>query len=84
MNTIATMVVKLRRKTKLTQSQLAMIAGTKQSVIARLESGTDKRVPSLDLLGRIVSASNMKLNVSFFLDSKKSISKRTAASYIFI
>lgn len=64
-NAIAGMVVDLRMTAKLTQIQLAQRAGTTQSVIARLESGTDKRIPSLDLLARIAAASNAKLNFSF-------------------
>ncbi len=64
-NAIAKMIVELRYSAKLTQQQLAKKAGTTQSVIARLESGTDERIPSIDLLARIASASHATLNISF-------------------
>lgn len=64
-NAIAKMVVELRQSAKMTQQQLAKKAGTTQSVIARLESGTDERMPSIDLLARIASASHAILNISF-------------------
>ena len=54
-----------RSKAGLTQLGLAHRAKTSQTVIARLESGTDRRVPSLDLLERIASALKAKLMLSF-------------------
>lgn len=59
------MVVNLRNKAHLTQSQLAEKAGTTQPVIARLESGADTRIPSLALLARIAAASQAKLHLWF-------------------
>lgn len=64
-NAIARMTIELRHSAKLTQQQLARKAKTTQSVIARLESGEDERIPSIDLLARIASASHAKLNISF-------------------
>lgn len=64
-NNIAKMVCAMRNKAALTQKELAKKAGTTQSVVARLESGQDSRVPSLDLLARVAKASDMKLNISF-------------------
>ena len=64
-NGIAKMIVELRHSASLTQQQLAKKTGTTQSVIARLESGTDERIPSIDLLARIASASHATLNISF-------------------
>lgn len=64
-NAIAQLVVRLRKNKKLTQSQLAEKLGTTQSVIARLESGSDSRMPSLDMLTRIANATQMKINLSF-------------------
>lgn len=63
-NQIAKMFVDLRKKAKLTQNTLAKKAGTTQPVIARLESGSDNRLPSLDLLARIAAATNSKLKIT--------------------
>jgi ribosome-binding protein aMBF1 (putative translation factor) len=62
---IARLVRDARLKAGLTQAQLAKRAQSSQVVIARLESGTDQRVPSLDLLERIASALKAKLLVRF-------------------
>lgn len=64
-NEISKLIVKLRQTAHLTQKELAIKAGTTQPVIARLESGNDTRVPSLELLARIAHASNSKLFLSF-------------------
>lgn len=64
-NSIAEMVVKLRLSKKLTQSELAKKVGTSQSAIARLESGSDTRIPSLDMLSRIADATKTKVNIVF-------------------
>lgn len=58
---LAKMVHELRESLNLTQVELAEKAGTTQPVIARLESGRDNRIPSLDLLAKIAQASNKKL-----------------------
>jgi ribosome-binding protein aMBF1 (putative translation factor) len=62
---IARLVRDARLKAGLTQSQLAQKAQSSQVVIARLESGTDGRVPSLELLERIAGALKAKLLVRF-------------------
>ena len=64
-NEISKLIVRLRQTTHLTQKELAYKAGTTQPVSARLESGNDSRVPSLELLARIAHASNSKLFLSF-------------------
>jgi DNA-binding XRE family transcriptional regulator len=64
-NEISKLIVKLRKTARLTQKELAEKAGTTQPVIARLESGNDIRVPSLELLARIAYASNSKLHLFF-------------------
>ena len=60
---LAAAVKVARTRAKLTQSQLAKKVKTSQSVIARLESGTDSRTPSLPLLARIAAACNGTLEV---------------------
>lgn len=64
-NEIASMVHQLRQAAHLTQEQLASRAHTTQPVIARLESGSDNRIPSLALLARIAVASNATLHLAF-------------------
>ena len=62
---IAHLVRGSRQKASLTQAELAKRSNTNQTVIARLESGSDERIPSLDLLERIARALKAKLMVSF-------------------
>ena len=68
-NAIARMVVKMRRKAHLTQVELAKRAATSQSVIARLESGRDSRMPSLGLLTRVATAAHAKLKLNFVMEN---------------
>jgi transcriptional regulator with XRE-family HTH domain len=56
--------VQLRKQTKLTQAELAKKAETTQAVVARLEGGTDRRIPSLLLLTKLAHAANAKLKIS--------------------
>jgi transcriptional regulator with XRE-family HTH domain len=64
-NEIAKMVVKLRQQAHLTQQELAIKAGTTQPVIARLESGSDSRIPSLELLAKLADATNTNLEIAY-------------------
>lgn len=56
-------VIEARIKRKMTQAQLAKKVGTKQSAIARLESGNVN--PSLNFMERIAVALGLKLNIEF-------------------
>lgn len=62
---IAMAVKTARKRARLTQAQLARKIGTTQSVIARLEGGGDRRVPSLSLLARIATACHGELELGF-------------------
>jgi DNA-binding XRE family transcriptional regulator len=62
---IAHAVRTARLKADLTQAQLARLIGTTQSVIARLEGGSDKRVPSIPLLARIAKACGAHFEFGF-------------------
>ncbi len=62
---IAHAVRTARMKADLTQAELAKFIGTTQSVIARLEGGTDKRVPSIPLLARIAAACGAHFEFGF-------------------
>ena len=56
-------LIQMRDYKKLTQLDLATKIGTKQSAIARLESGRVN--PSFDLLGKIASVLGYKMEVNF-------------------
>ena len=60
---LARRVRALREKRKLTQAELAELAGTGQAAIARIEAG--RTVPKLDLLVRIAAALGTQLEVRF-------------------
>ena len=64
---LAATVRTLRKKAGLTQAQLALRIDTAQSVIARLEGGMDRRIPSLPLLAKIADAchGDLELRVRF-------------------
>jgi DNA-binding XRE family transcriptional regulator len=62
---ISQRIYEMRIKSGLSQKELAEKANTTQPVIARLESGKDNRVPSLNLLDKIAHAVNKKINISF-------------------
>lgn len=62
---IAYLVRNTRQRLGLTQTELAKRAKTNQSVIARLESGSDRRTPSLELLDRIARALKTRLLIGF-------------------
>jgi len=64
-NQVAKLIVELRQKEGLTQEELAQAAHTTQPVIARLEKGTDKRTPSLNLLNKIAHSLGRELFIGF-------------------
>ena len=60
---IARMIRTAREKAGLSQRALAKRAETTQSVVARLELGTDSRMPSLMLIYRLLEASDAHLEL---------------------
>src|SRR6056297_3395419 len=64
-NKIAKMVIQLRQREGLTQEELAKRANTSQPVNARLERGTDTRIPSLELLSKIAHSLGRELEINF-------------------
>lgn len=82
---IGQMILEARIVTKMTQKKLAELIGTKQSGIARLESG--KRLPSLTLLEKVAKAFNTNLRVSLDILEKTRVihvSSSETANHIFI
>ncbi|MBI1744916.1 helix-turn-helix transcriptional regulator [Candidatus Acetothermia bacterium] len=69
---IARLLKTARTQRGWSQAELARRVGTTQSVIARLESVSDEREPSLHLLGRLAIALGFQLSLSFE-KSKKSV-----------
>jgi len=67
---IAEAVRSARVRAGLTQIELAKLADTTQTVISRIESGSDSRTPSLSLLARIAGACRAKLIFSFEFNKK--------------
>ena len=68
-NAISREIYELRVEQNLTQKELAEKMGTKQPVIARLESGCDSRVPSLALLIKFAHACGGELKINFGIRS---------------
>ena len=60
---LADIFIKARAKSGLTQEQIAQAMGTKQSYVARLESG--RTMPSVRTLQRFAAATGTKLRVQF-------------------
>jgi len=64
-NKIACAIIEMRQRQGLTQTELAEKAHTSQPVIARLEKGSDSRIPSLELLGRVAHALGKEIVIDF-------------------
>lgn len=64
-NKIACAIIEMRQRQGLTQAELAKKAHTSQPVIARLERGSDSRIPSLELLGRVAHALGKEIVIDF-------------------
>ena len=60
---IAYQILKLRKKKKISQAQLAKKIGTKQSNIARMEAGQQNF--SVDILGKIAGALGCNVKIMF-------------------
>jgi ribosome-binding protein aMBF1 (putative translation factor) len=65
---IARIVSTAREKAGLSRREFARLAGTTQAVVARLELGTDRRVPSLMLICRLLKAANAHLEIKCVFD----------------
>lgn len=69
---LAKLVKTVRKRLKMTQRELAQKAGTTQAVIARLEGGTDERMPSLMLIYRLFKGTKVDLSLlCSYMDNPK-------------
>ncbi|OYZ11955.1 MAG: hypothetical protein B7Y39_19070 [Bdellovibrio sp. 28-41-41] len=65
---IARLVRTARESAGLSQREIAIKAKTTQAVVARLELGTDTRMPSLMLIVRLLKAANAHLELKCIFD----------------
>jgi len=65
---LASLVRMARERAGLSQRELAQKAQTTQAVVARLELGTDSRMPSLTLISRLLNAANTHLELKCVFD----------------
>ena len=68
---IARLVGDLRAKAGISQTALAKAAGVSQPLIARLETGDQRRTPTFDMVFKILKALGYRLEVSVHKDEKK-------------
>ena len=61
---VAHWVVDLRKKTGISQSELARRAKVSQPLIARLEKGDQRRTPTFDTINRILKALGYSLEIA--------------------
>lgn len=65
---IARIIRTARERAGLSQRELAEKAKTTQAVVARLETGTDSRMPSLTLISRLLKTSHAHLELKCVFD----------------
>ncbi|HPI41039.1 MAG TPA: helix-turn-helix transcriptional regulator [Pseudobdellovibrionaceae bacterium] len=65
---IARLIRTAREAAGFSQREIALKADTTQAVVARLELGTDKRMPSLMLIVRLLKAANAHLELTCIFD----------------
>ncbi len=64
-------VLKARAAAGLTQAEVAARIGTTQSAIARLESPTNRRFPSVETLQKYARALGCRVEIKFVPDERK-------------
>ena len=65
---LAKIIRMARERSGMTQRQLATKAKTSQSVVARLEMGSDERMPTLLLISRLLRAAGAHLELKCIFD----------------
>lgn len=66
---IARLIRMARERAGLSQREIAKRAKTTQAVVARLELGTDSRMPSLMLISRLLKAAHAHLEIKCVYES---------------
>lgn len=69
---VAHLILELRAKRGMTQEELAKKAGVNQPMVARLEKGDPRRIPTFETLHRILHALGYTLELSARAESGKS------------
>lgn len=69
---VAHLILELRAKRGMTQEDLAKKAGVNQPMVARLEKGDPRRIPTFETLHRILHALGYRLELSARAESGKS------------
>lgn len=69
---VAHLIVELRARKGITQEELAKKAQVNQPMIARLEKGDPRRIPTFETLHRILHALGYTLELSARAESEKS------------
>ncbi len=77
---IAALLRAMRRHAGLTQVQLAEKVGVPQSVVARLESRSARRLPRLDTLARVAEALGRRLVLQFEPEDEAGGGRRVRAA----
>ncbi|MBI3016676.1 MAG: helix-turn-helix domain-containing protein [Deltaproteobacteria bacterium] len=67
---IAHLISDLRARSGLSQTELAKSAGVKQPLIARLEKGDQRRVPTFDTIYRILKSLGYQLAINIVPEKK--------------
>ena len=68
---VARLISNLREKKGVSQAQLAKTAVVSQPLIARLEKGDQRRMPTFDLIFRVLKALGYRLEIRAQPDAKK-------------
>ncbi len=68
---VAHLIVNLRAKSGMSQSEVAKAAGVSQPLIARLEKGDQRRAPTFDTIYRILKTLGYQLEIKITRDYRK-------------
>ena len=67
---VARLISKLREKSGISQAKLAKLAKVSQPLIARLESGDQRRVPTFETLFKVLKALGYRMDIRVQAEEK--------------